>query len=80
MIRGVQNLALKTPIGDQKRSNYAKSRAKYSSELFNVTTRDAKPFPAYTESPASAKTIASPVRLPGCLPDARLAPPTPHRK
>lgn len=61
MIRGVQNLALKTPIGNQKRSNYAKSRAKYSSELFNVTTRDATPFPAYTESPASAKMIASPV-------------------
>ena len=59
--QGVQNLALKTSFDAQKQSNYAKSRAKYSSEIFSATMRDARFFPAYVKSPASAKTIASPV-------------------
>lgn len=59
--QGVQNLALKISFDAQKQSNYAKSRAKYSSEIFSATMRDARFFPAYVKSPASAKTIASPV-------------------
>ena len=61
--QGVQNLALKISFDAQKQSNYAKSRAKYSSEIFSATMRDARFFPAYVKSPASAKTIASPVQV-----------------
>ena len=63
--QGVQNLALKISFDAQKQSNYAKSRAKYSSEIFSATMRDARFFPAYVKSPASEKTIDSPVWLPG---------------
>ena len=63
--QGVQNLALKTSFDAQKQSNYAKSRAKYSSEIFSATMRDARFFPAYVKSPASAKTLASPVHMRG---------------